>query len=144
MKTFMSNEINQSAQAPFVHLHVHSGYSLLDGAGRISDLVRRAGEAGMNAVALTDHGNMYGAVEFYKQAKKFGVKPIIGCEVYIAPRSRFDKVAGEGEAYYHLILLAENQTGYSQLVELVSRAYTEGFYYKPRIDRELLAAHHEG
>ena len=130
--------------ADFVHLHVHSGYSLLDGAGRISDLVRRTCESGMNAVALTDHGNMYGAVEFYKQAKKCGVKPIIGCEVYIAPRSRFDKVAGEGEAYYHLILLAENQTGYSQLVELVSRAYTEGFYYKPRIDRELLAAHHEG
>ena len=130
--------------ADFVHLHVHSGYSLLDGAGRVSDLVRRAGEAGMDAVALTDHGNMYGAVEFYKQAKKYGIKPIIGCEVYIAPRSRFDKVAGEGEAYYHLILLAENQTGYSQLVELVSRAYTEGFYYKPRIDRELLAAHHEG
>ena len=98
----------------------------------------------MTAIALTDHGNMYGAVEFYKQAKKCGVKPIIGCEVYIAPRSRFDKVAGEGEAYYHLVLLAENQTGYSHLVELVSRAYTEGFYYKPRIDRELLAEHHEG
>ncbi|MBP2665170.1 MAG: dnaE [Firmicutes bacterium] len=128
----------------FVHLHVHSEYSLLDGAGRVSDLVRRAGEAGMNSVALTDHGNMYGAVEFYKQAKKYGVKPIIGCEVYIAPRSRFDKVAIEGESYYHLILLAETQAGYSQLVELVSRAYTEGFYYKPRIDKELLAQHHEG
>jgi DNA polymerase-3 subunit alpha len=130
--------------ANFVHLHVHSEYSLLDGAGRVSDLVRRVKDAGMSAVALTDHGNMYGAVEFFKQARKQGVKPIIGCEVYIAPRSRFDKVAGEGEAYYHLVLLAETQTGYSQLVELVSRAYTEGFYYKPRIDKELLAAHHEG
>ena len=128
----------------FVHLHVHSEYSLLDGAGRVGDLVRRAQEDGMKAVALTDHGNMYGAIEFYKQAKKVGVKPIIGCEVYIAPRSRFDKAAVEGESYYHLVLLAENQTGYSQLVELVSRAYTEGFYYKPRIDKELLAAHHEG
>ncbi|HWR31543.1 MAG TPA: DNA polymerase III subunit alpha, partial [Negativicutes bacterium] len=130
--------------ADFVHLHVHSEYSLLDGAGRVSDLIRRAGETGMSAVALTDHGNMYGAVEFYKQAKKHGIKPIIGCEVYIAPRSRFDKVAIEGESYYHLVLLAETQAGYSQLVELVSRAYTEGFYYKPRIDKELLAAHHEG
>lgn len=128
----------------FVHLHVHSEYSLLDGAGRVSDLVRRAKEAGMPAVALTDHGNMYGAVEFFKQARKYGIRPIIGCEVYIAPRSRFDKVAGEGEAYYHLVLLAETQAGYSQLVELVSRAYTEGFYYKPRIDKALLAEHHEG
>ena len=130
--------------ADFVHLHCHSEYSLLDGAGRVEDLVRRAGEAGMPAIALTDHGNMYGAVEFYKQAKKYGVKPILGCEVYIAPRSRFDKAAGEGEAYYHLVLLAETQLGYSHLVELVSRAYTEGFYYKPRIDRELLAEYHEG
>ncbi len=128
----------------FVHLHVHSEYSLLDGAGRIGDLVHRAQEAGMPAVALTDHGNMYGAVEFYKQAKKCGIKPVIGCEVYIAPRSRFDKAAVEGESYYHLVLLAETQAGYCQLVELVSRAYTEGFYYKPRIDKELLLAHHEG
>ena len=140
----MDSSKPKDAVVPFVHLHVHSEYSLLDGAGRVGDLVRRAGEAGMPAIALTDHGNMYGAVEFYKQAQKCGVKAIIGCEVYIAPRSRFDKVAGEGEAYYHLVLLAENQAGYSQLVELVSRAYTEGFYYKPRIDKELLAAHHEG
>lgn len=130
--------------ADFAHLHVHSEFSLLDGAGRVGDLVRRAAEAGMSAIALTDHGNMYGAIEFYKQAKKYGVKPIIGCEVYMAPRSRFDKAVVEGEAYYHLVLLAENQTGYSHLVELVSRAYTEGFYYKPRIDRELLSEHHEG
>ena len=128
----------------FVHLHTHSEYSLLDGAGRVADLVRRVKEAGMPAIALTDHGNMYGAVEFFKQARKYGIRPIIGCEVYISPRSRFDKVAGEGEAYYHLVLLAETQAGYSQLVELVSRAYTEGFYYKPRIDKALLAEHHEG
>ena len=130
--------------AEFVHLHVHSEYSLLDGASRVADLVQRAKKAGMPAIALTDHGNLYGAVEFYKQARKHGIKPLIGCEVYIAPRSRFDKVAGEGDAYYHLVLLAENQTGYSQLVELVSRAYTEGFYYKPRIDKQLLAEHREG
>lgn len=128
----------------FVHLHVHSEYSLLDGASRVKDLVRRAKESGMKAIALTDHGNMYGAVEFFKQARKQGIKPLIGCEVYIAPRSRFEKAAGEGDAYYHLVLLAENQAGYSQLVELVSRAYTEGFYYKPRIDKELLAEHHDG
>ena len=128
----------------FVHLHTHSEYSLLDGAGRVADLVRRVKEAGMPAIALTDHGNMYGAVEFFKQARKYGIRPIIGCEVYISPRSRFEKVAGEGEAYYHLVLLAETQAGYSQLVELVSRAYTEGFYYKPRIDKALLAEHHEG
>ena len=140
----MSTNKPDGATVPFVHLHVHSEYSLLDGAGRIGDLVRRAGDAGMSAVALTDHGNMYGAVEFYKQAKKCGIKPIIGCEVYIAPRSRFDKAAVEGEAYYHLVLLAETQAGYSHLVELVSRAYTEGFYYKPRIDKELLLAHHDG
>ena len=140
----MNAETNQGNPVPFVHLHVHSEYSLLDGAGRIGDLVRRAKETGMSAVALTDHGNMYGAVEFYKQARKYGIKPIIGCEVYIAPRSRYDKAAGEGDAYYHLVLLAETQAGYSQLVELVSRAYTEGFYYKPRIDKELLREHHEG
>jgi DNA polymerase-3 subunit alpha len=116
----------------------------LDGAGRIADLICQVRDFGMPAVALTDHGNMYGAVEFYKKAKAAGVKPLMGCEVYIAPRSRYDKMAGEGEAYYHLILLAENMTGYQNLVELVSRGYTEGFYYKPRIDSELLAKHSEG
>lgn len=128
----------------FVHLHNHTGYSLLDGAGRVADMVRRAKELGMDAVAMTDHGNMYGAVEFYREATKCGIKPIIGCETYIAPRSRLEKKAGEGESYYHLILLATNQTGYSNLVELVSLGYSEGFYYKPRIDKELLRKHHEG
>ena len=128
----------------FVHLHNHTGYSLLDGAGRVADMVRRAKELGMDAVAMTDHGNMYGAVEFYREATKCGIKPIIGCETYIAPRSRLEKKAGEGESYYHLVLLATNQTGYSNLVELVSLGYSEGFYYKPRIDKELLRKHHEG
>lgn len=128
----------------FVHLHVHSQYSLLDGAGRIKDLVSSAAKFNMPAIALTDHGNMYGAVEFYKAAKACGIKPIIGCEVYISPGSRFDKKASDNERYYHLVLLAENQVGYRNLIELVSKAYTEGFYYKPRIDKELLAAHREG
>ena len=128
----------------FVHLHVHSQYSLLDGAGRIKDLVSSAAKLGMPAIALTDHGNMYGAVEFYKAAKARGIKPIIGCEVYVAPGSRFDKKASDNERYYHLVLLAENQAGYRNLIELVSKAYTEGFYYKPRIDKEILAAHSGG
>jgi DNA polymerase-3 subunit alpha len=128
----------------FVHLHVHTEYSLLDGASRIDELIQHAKDLNMPAIAITDHGNMYGAVEFYQKAKKYGIKPIIGCEVYVAPRSRFDKTAGEGESYYHLILLAENQAGYRNLIELVSRGYTEGFYYKPRIDMELLKSYHEG
>ncbi|MDF2569422.1 MAG: dnaE [Sporomusa sp.] len=128
----------------FVHLHNHTEYSLLDGAGRITDLVRRAKELGMPAVAMTDHGTMYGTIDFYKQAKKQGIKPIIGCEVYVAPRSRLDKAAVEGESYYHLILLAANEQGYRNLIELVSRGYSEGFYYKPRIDREILRSRSEG
>lgn len=129
----------------FVHLHVHTEYSLLDGSSRISDLIGRAKELGMPAIAMTDHGCMYGTIEFYKQARKQGVKPIIGCEVYVAPRSRFDKTpGGDGEAYYHLVLLAENETGYRNLIQLVSRGYTEGFYYKPRVDRELLRQYKEG
>ncbi|MDU4962052.1 MAG: DNA polymerase III subunit alpha [Sporomusaceae bacterium] len=130
--------------AAFVHLHVHTEYSLLDGASRISSLIEKVKQAGMPAVAITDHGVMYGVVDFYKEAKKQGVKPIIGCEVYVAPRSRLEKTAVEGESYYHLILLAENQTGYRNLMELVSRGHLEGFYYKPRIDRELLAAYRDG
>lgn len=128
----------------FVHLHVHSEYSLLDGAGRVGDLVSRAKELGMEALALTDHGVMYGAVEFYKQAKKQGIKPILGCEVYVAPRSRTERASVDGENYYHLVLLAENQTGYRNLLRLVSLGYSEGFYYKPRIDMEVLAAQQEG
>jgi DNA polymerase-3 subunit alpha len=128
----------------FVHLHVHTEYSLLDGASRIDKLMERVKELGMNSVAITDHGSMYGVVDFYKQAQKQGVKPIIGCEVYVAPRSRREKNAVEGEAYYHLILLAETNRGYRNLIELVSRANTEGFYYKPRVDRELLREYHEG
>jgi len=128
----------------FVHLHVHTEYSLLDGSGRIDSLVAKAAQLGMPAVAITDHGTMYGVVDFYKAAKKCGIKPIIGCEVYVAPRSRFERNAVEGESYYHLILLAENDQGYRNLVELVSRANLEGFYYKPRIDFELLKEYHEG
>lgn len=128
----------------FVHLHVHTEYSLLDGASRINDLIKRVKELGMTSIAITDHGSMYGVVDFYKAAVKQGVKPIIGCEVYVAPRSRHEKTAVEGEAYYHLILLAEDNEGYRNLLELVSRANTEGFYYKPRVDRELLRTYHKG
>ncbi len=128
----------------FVHLHLHSEYSLLDGACRIGPLCARAKELGQKALAITDHGVMYGAVEFYKEAKKQGIKPIIGCEVYVAPRTRLDKVHELDSDYSHLVLLCENNTGYRNLTRIVSRSFTEGFYTKPRIDRELLEAHHEG
>ena len=128
----------------FVHLHIHTEYSLLDGACRINRLMERVQELGQKAVAITDHGVMYGAVDFYKAAKKAGVKPIIGCEVYVAPRSRFDKTYElDGEAY-HLVLLCKNQTGYKNLIYLCSMGFTEGFYSKPRIDFELLKGHSEG
>lgn len=129
---------------PFVHLHNHTAFSLLDGAGRIEDEVKRAAELGMPALAITDHGVMYGAVQFYKSCRANGIKPIIGCEVYVARRSRFQKEGGRDEKPYHLILLAENETGYHNLCKLVTLSYLEGFYYKPRVDRDLLAAHHEG
>lgn len=129
---------------PFVHLHNHTAYSLLDGATRIEDEVKRAAELGMPALAITDHGVMYGAVEFYQSCLKHGIKPIIGCEVYVARRTRFDREPGKDDAPYHLILLAENETGYRNLCKLVTLASVEGFYYRPRVDRELLAAHHEG
>ncbi|HEY6006924.1 MAG TPA: DNA polymerase III subunit alpha, partial [Geobacteraceae bacterium] len=136
-----------SEQPPFVHLHLHSQYSLLDGAIRIGDLVKKAKEYAMPAVAVTDHGNMFGAMEFYLKCQGSGVKPIIGAEVYVAPGSRFSKEAnsasGEGSAF-HLILLCENNVGYKNLSRLVSTGYKEGFYYKPRIDKEVLAAHSEG
>ena len=129
----------------FVHLHLHSQYSLLDGAIRIEDLVAKAKQTGMQALAITDHGNMFGAVEFYLKCKKAGIKPIIGCEVYLAPDSRFSKDAkGISEEAYHLILLCENMEGYRNLSYLTSAGYKEGFYYRPRIDRELLAQHSEG
>ncbi len=128
----------------FAHLHLHTEYSLLDGACRIKELIAAVKELGQEAVAITDHGVMYGAVEFYKEAVKQGVKPIIGCEVYVAPRSRFDKDHGMDSQYTHLVLLCENMTGYQNLIKLVSQSWTEGFYNKPRVDRELLAAHTEG
>ncbi|MCS7200563.1 MAG: DNA polymerase III subunit alpha [Patescibacteria group bacterium] len=128
----------------FVHLHVHSHYSLLDGLSKIDDLVERAANLDYRALALTDHGNMYGAIEFYKKAKKAGIKPIIGCEVYLAPRSRFDKEPRIDSRSYHLTLLVKNETGYRNLVRLVSKGWLEGFYYKPRIDKEILREYHEG
>lgn len=128
----------------FVHLHVHSEYSLLDGANRIKDLPVRAKELGMKSIAITDHGVMYGVIDFYKACKKEGIKPIIGCEVYVAPRSRFDKEPNIDNKYNHLILLAKNNLGYKNLCKLVSAGFTEGYYYKPRIDLEILEKYHEG
>ncbi len=128
----------------FVHLHVHSEFSLLDGANRIKDLPVRAKELGMKAIAITDHGVMYGVIDFYKACKKEGIKPIIGCEVYVAPRSRFDKDGPMDKEYNHLILLAKDNTGYKNLSKLVSIGFTEGYYYKPRIDLEVLEKYHEG
>ena len=128
----------------FVHLHTHTEYSLLDGASRIDELVQATKEAGMDSIAVTDHGVMYGAVEFFKSAQKHGVKAIIGCEVYVAPRSRFDKAGKTDKEYAHLILLAKNSKGYENLIKLVSLAFTEGYYYKPRIDYDLLEKHTEG
>ena len=129
----------------FTHLHLHTGYSLLDGSSKIPELVRRVKELGMDACAITDHGVMYGVIEFYKACKAEGIKPIIGCEVYVAPGSRFDKGKEKSaERYNHLILLAENDTGHKNLMKLVSRGFTEGFYYKPRVDYELLSEYHEG
>jgi len=126
----------------FVHLHTHSHYSLLDGLSKIDPLVKRVKELGMDAVALTDHGVLYGVVEFYKSAKKNGIRPIIGVETYVAPRDRFSKETSE--KYYHLILLCENETGWKNLIKLVSKAHLEGFYYRPRVDKDLLREHHEG
>ncbi|MGL6193505.1 MAG: DNA polymerase III subunit alpha, partial [Thermoguttaceae bacterium] len=137
-----------TTQVPFVHLHTHSHYSLLDGAARIDSLISRAKEFGMTSLALTDHGNLFGALEFYQKARDKGIKPIIGYEAYIAPGSRFDKSLEAGgsrkDTSYHLTLLAINRTGYQNLLKLGSAAFTEGFYYKPRIDRQLLEEHNEG
>ena len=128
----------------FTHLHLHTQFSLLDGACRLGNLVARAKELGMTSLAITDHGNMYGAVDFYRECKKEGIKPIIGCEVYVAPRTRFDRDKVLDKQYNHLILLVKNETGYKNLIKMVSLAYTEGFYFKPRIDRDLLEKHSEG
>ena len=126
------------AKPQFVHLHAHSEYSLLDGACRIKHMVKKAAELEMPALALTDHGVMYGAIQFYEAAKDVGVKPIIGCEVYVARGSRTQKENRGGGKYYHLLLLAKNETGYKNLLKLVTISHLEGYYYKPRVDREVL------
>jgi DNA polymerase-3 subunit alpha len=128
----------------FVHLHLHTEYSLLDGAIRMRELMKKAAEYGMPAVAVTDHGNLFGAIEFYQEAERAGIKPIIGCEAYIAPRSHKEKANSMREAAYHFTLLAENDTGYRNLVKLITTAHLDGFHYRPRIDKELLAQYHEG
>ena len=129
----------------FAHLHVHTEYSLLDGSNKITEYVKRVKELGMTAAAITDHGVMYGVIDFYRAAKEAGINPVLGCEVYVAPGSRFDKEAGVSEdRYYHLVLLAENNTGYANLMKIVSRGFTEGYYYKPRVDMEVLEEFHEG
>ena len=128
----------------FVHLHVHTEYSLLDGASAINRLLKKAQQLGMPALAITDHGVMYGVIDFYQAAKKQGIKPIIGCEVYVAPRSRFEKTPKIDDQYHHLVLLAENMEGYRNLLKLVSLGWTEGFYYRPRVDKEILAQYSQG
>ena len=128
----------------FVHLHVHTQFSLLDGANQIDPLIQQIKSFGQPAVAITDHGNMFGAIEFYRKAKELGVKPIIGCEAYMAPGSRLNKDSSHlaHNDYYHLILLARNLTGYQNLIKLVNKAYLEGFYDKPRMDKDILDEHH--
>ena len=129
----------------FTHLHVHTEYSLLDGSSKIKELTARAKELGMDSLAITDHGVMYGVIDFYRAAREVGIKPVIGCEVYVAPNSRFDRETVSGEdRYYHLILLAENNQGYENLMKIVSKGFVDGFYYKPRVDYEVLEQYHEG
>src|SRR3989344_4266939 len=128
----------------FTHLHTHSHYSLLDGLSKIDDLISRVKELGMDSVALTDHGNLYGAIEFYKKAKAAEIKPIIGCELYVSKRSHLDKTPNVDDERYHLVVLAKNQAGYKNLVKLVSKAHLDGFYYKPRVDKNLLKQHADG
>ncbi|WP_040306240.1 DNA polymerase III subunit alpha [Caloramator australicus] len=128
----------------FVHLHVHTEYSLLDGSSRIKDIVKKAKEYGMPSLAITDHGAMFGVIDFYKACREVGIKPILGCEVYVAPRKMTDKVAGIDNEYYHLVLIAENNEGYKNLMKIVSKAALEGFYYKPRVDKELLKKYSKG
>jgi len=129
----------------FTHLHTHTEYSLLDGSNKIKEYVKRVKELGMNSAAITDHGVMFGVIDFYREAKAAGINPVIGCEVYVAPNSRFDKeLTGGEDRYYHLVLLAENNTGYANLMKIVSKGFTEGYYYKPRVDMEVLEKYHEG
>src|SRR5678809_1018963 len=134
------------SHADFVHLHLHTEYSLLDGACRLDKLIDRAHELKFPALSVTDHGVMYGAIDFYQQARNKGIKPIIGCEVYVAPGSRLEKKSSSGgkDVYNHLVLLAKDEVGYKNLVKLASDAHLRGYYYKPRIDKEILAAHKEG
>ena len=129
----------------FAHLHVHTEFSLLDGSNKIKEYVSRVKELGMNSAAITDHGVMYGVIDFYREAKKQGINPILGCEVYVAPNSRFDReITGGDDRYYHLVLLAENEEGYANLTKIVSKGFVEGYYYKPRVDKELLRKYHKG
>ena len=129
----------------FAHLHVHTEFSLLDGSNKIKEYVSRVKELGMNSAAITDHGVMYGVIDFYREAKKQGINPILGCEVYVAPNSRFDReITGGDDRYYHLVLLAENEEGYANLTKIVSKGFVEGYYYKPRVDKELLSKYHKG
>ena len=129
----------------FTHLHVHTEYSLLDGSSKIKEIAVRAKELGMDSLAITDHGVMYGVIDFYRAAKEAGVKPIIGCEIYVSPGSRFEREVGNNEdRYYHLVLLAENDKGHHNLMKIVSKGFTEGYYYKPRVDYEVLEQYSEG
>lgn len=129
----------------FTHLHVHTEYSLLDGASKISELVARVKEMGMDSLAITDHGVMYGVIDFYRACRKEGIRPILGCEVYVAPGSRLTKEVGDSaDKYYHLVLLAENNQGYNNLMKIVSMGFIDGYYYKPRVDLEVLQQYHEG
>src|SRR3990167_10319483 len=128
----------------FVHLHTHSHYSLLDGLSKVGELVKKAKETGMDSMAITDHGALYGAIEFYQKAKKTGIKPIIGCEMYVTENMRDKQPTSNRRDYFHLVLLAKNNTGYQNLIKLVTASHLEGFYYKPRIDHALLHQHSEG
>ena len=129
----------------FTHLHVHTEYSLLDGSNKIKEYVAKVKELGMDSAAITDHGVMFGVIDFYRAAREAGINPVLGCEVYVAPGSRFDKEQGAGDdRYYHLVLLAENNQGYANLMKIVSKGFVEGFYYKPRVDIEVLREYHEG
>lgn len=136
----MENEFNRD----FVHLHVHTGYSLLDGSGKIPDMIAKVKELGMKSIAITDHGTMYGCVEFYNEAKEQGIKPIIGCEIYVATKSMYDKTNNKENETHHLVLLVKNEIGYKNLMKIVSKASIDGFYYKPRVDHDFLRQHSEG